>query len=348
MQYKNEQSLHSLIDLALNDNPEHFTSPDDWQEVLSLASRHGVLGIAIDGLEKLPREQRPDIGRLMTWFGAVIKQEQQYQRTWRLACQLADLWKQEGIETVVLKGRSLAQYYPRPEHRYSCDLDVFIPRGWQNACELLRSKGVHLFTEVYKEAEFTVGGIYVECHRVITPVRGNKTLQEFELYLRELLGSDTGYFVGTRLTNPPLMFNAMLFIEHALGDFLHGKLLLKHLVDWMVLRKQAIDWHEFNRACEHFGFLRFVLLINSLTDVMEAKAELSSLPPSYQNAFDEILHPHVCKTRKSQFGKRVDLFFDIIRNHRRFKDFGYCPMTSFLLNAIYSHFFKTLPQKHSM
>lgn len=136
-----EKSILNLLRLGILDGVEASAVDADLADVLSRAGRHGVLAIAVDGLEKLPRASRPGTSKLMGWFGQVLKQEQQYRRNWAVACQLADLWKSKGIEAVVLKGRSLAQYYPRPEHRYSCDLDVFIGDGWEKACELLRDVG---------------------------------------------------------------------------------------------------------------------------------------------------------------------------------------------------------------
>ena len=65
---------------------------------------------------------------------------------------------------------------------------------------------------------------------------------QFERYLRDVLKeSPKTYFEETKLVCPPLMFTVMLYIEHALGDLLHGKLTLKHVADWVVLRKQEID-----------------------------------------------------------------------------------------------------------
>lgn len=102
-------------------------------------------------------------------------QRQQYEQTWRVACKLDKLWAAEGIQATVLKGRSIAKYYPVPSHRYSCDLDVFIGGEWGRACELLEGQGIRLEHEVYKEVEFTLDNVYVECHRYITPVRAINT-----------------------------------------------------------------------------------------------------------------------------------------------------------------------------
>ena len=165
----------------------------------------------------------------------------------------------------------------------------------------------------------------------------------FEKYLRNVLKeSPKTYFEGTRLVCPPLMFIVMLYIEHALGDLLHGKLTLKHVVDWVVLRKQEIDRTEIEARCKDFGFDRFLGLIDALADVVEGKMELASLPSSYREVLDSffVIPSSVIKGRNSWFAKRVSLFFVIIRNRRYYSKFGYCSMERFLVSAVWSHFFE--------
>ena len=241
--------------------------------VLNLASEQGVKGICLEAIEQLPVETIPQ-QTLLQWIGLSEMQRQQFEQTWMVACKLDKLWAAEGIQATVLKGRSIAKYYPVPSHRYSCDLDVFIGGEWGRACELLEGQGIRLEHEVYKEVEFTLDNVYVECHRYITPVRGNKHLKEFERYLRSLLdGGPKECFEGTTLVCPPLMFTVMLYIEHALGDLLHGHLTLKHIVDWVVLRRQSVDWDAFQARCKAFKFDKFLPLIDALADVAEGKME---------------------------------------------------------------------------
>lgn len=319
-----------------------------WGEVMITASVHGLSAIAFDGLEKaLNRrpEWRNKIPKplLMQWYGQCVQQTALFKKNWSAACSLASLLGENGIETVVLKGRSLAQYYLTPEHRYSCDLDLFVAvNDWERACEILETKGISLEREVYKEVEFLYDGVNVELHRYITPVRGNKTLLRFERYLRELLDTcPKTYFEGTRLVCPPLMFIVMLFIEHALGDQLHGKLTLKHVVDWVVLRKLKIDRAEIEARCKDFGFYRFLMLMDALADMVEGKMEMVSLPSSYREVVESffVIPSSVIKEKNSWFARRVSLFFDIIRNRRYYSRFGYCSMERFLLSTVWTHFF---------
>ena len=334
------QTLLQLLRKAI-DNSYQVELPKgaDWTSVLGLASEQGVQGICLEAIEQMPAGTIPQ-PILLQWIGLSEMQRQQYEQTWRVACKLDKLWAAEGIQATVLKGRSIAKYYPVPSHRYSCDLDVFIGGDWGRACELLEGQGIRLEHEVYKEVEFTLDNVYVECHRYITPVRGNKHLKEFERYLRSLLdGKPKECFEGTTLVCPPLMFTVMLYIEHALGDLLHGHLTLKHIVDWVVLRKQQVDWDAFHTRCKAFKFDKFLPLIDALADVVEGKMEYQDLQPSYQEVFDGIFKTSGAKSPRSWFGRRVELFFSILRNGKKYQQFGYTSMPSFLFNGVWAHFF---------
>lgn len=307
--------------------------------VLELASEQGVQGICLEAIELLPVGTIPQL-ILLQWIGLSELQKSQYEQAWKVACKLDKLLAANGIQATVLKGRSIAKYYPVPSHRYSCDLDVFIEGEWGRACELLEGQGIRLEHEVYKEVEFTLDNVYVECHRYITPVRGNKHLKEFERYLRTLLYCDPKeYFEGTTLVCPSLMFTVMLYIEHALGDLLHGHLTLKHIVDWVVLRRQNFNREVLMLRCKEFKFDRFLSLIDAFADVVEGKMEYKSLQPAYKKVFDEMFHKKEPSEQGTWFQRRVHLFFDIIKNGKKFHDYGYTSMPSFLFNSVWAHFF---------
>lgn len=334
-----------LLRKALNKdyciNTKYFKDAN-WDDVINLSMVQEVSAMVFDGIEGLPEDCRPDREALLNWFGRTSYQERQYDQSWEVANQLAEFWQANGIYAVILKGRSIAQYYPKPNHRYSCDLDIFIQNAndWEKACKLLKSKGISLNHKIYKEVEFTFNGVYVECHRYITPLRGNKTLIQFEKYLRFLLKHDTsGRFPCSILIVPPLMFSALLFIEHALGDMLKGKLSMKHVVDWIVLRKQNIDWDIFDGRCKEFGFERFVLLINALADTVEAKITYSALVSEHQHIYQELFQER--KTGKRQcslFERHVALFFEFIRNRKNYTRYGYCTMYQHLFSSVWTHF----------
>lgn len=47
----------------------------------------------------------------------------------------------------------------------------------------------------------------------------------------------------------------------------------------------------------------------------------------------------VVRRPRSWFRRRVVMFFDIIKNGKKFQQFGYTSMPSFLFNSVWTHFF---------
>lgn len=336
----NRDVVLQLVSKALNPSWQiNLPKEIDWDGALNLSTEHGVSALCLESMELLPVGTVPKM-QLLQCIGQTEMQRNQYEQAWNVACKLDKLLAAEGIQATVLKGRTISQYYTVPCHRHSCDLDVFIEHGWNRASEILEKSGIKLEHEVYKEVEFTMDDVYVECHRYITPVRGNKHLQTFERYLLSLLHSEQQTcFEGTSLVCPPLVFTVMLYIEHALGDFLHGHLTLKEIVDWVVLRKQGVDRDAFESRCKEFKFDRFLKLIDAFADVLESKIEYSELSPAYRAEFDEVFLMHDGSNSRSWFCRRVDLFFDIVKNGKKFRAYGYMSMPAFLFNSVWSHFF---------
>lgn len=334
--------VFELIQIALGKRNELSCNPtaEQWEAIKQFACKNALAGIVFTAIEKLPQSQYPDKAVLMTFFAQAAQYKRNSQQQQHVANKLAKLWRTIGVEPIVLKGPSVAQYYPKPEYRYSCDLDVFADKGWKDACDLLESKGVTLEYEIYKEAEFHIDGVYVEFHRYITPVRGNKVLHQFELYLRELLLQEKAYFEDSLLVKPPLMFVVMLHVQHALGDFLKAHLSFKHIVDWVVLRDLPFDRAQFHEDCKRFGFDRFLLLLDALADVVEGKRNYQELNPKEKRIFDELMAQKVKTQKNTRFAQHVELFFEFVNNAKRFNEYGYCSIYSFLFNVLWAHFFQ--------
>lgn len=68
-------------------------------------------------------------------------------------------------------------------------------------------------------------------------------------------------------------------------------------------------------------------------------------PPSgscqcYKEAFDEMLREQEgAAGQRSLFQRRVSLFFDILRNGKKFRRYGYTSMPSYLFHSVWTHFF---------
>ena len=241
----------------------------DWKAVERLANEQGLLGVMLDGVEKLPRELRPEKKAIIQSIGQLSRSERQYEEQEQAAADMALLLHQHGIRTYVLKGAVIAECYPKPCHRRSADMDCFLmyPSGrhdeaWDCGNRLMQSHGVVVSIGFYKNSSFFLQGLKVENHRYMTPCRGNQTLKRLEQLLHRMMDEDAGQdrIKGTELYCPPVMVSALFLIEHAYSHFLHEGLTWRHVLDWIMFSERhnkEIDWKSFDAFVDEFGFRKF-------------------------------------------------------------------------------------------
>ena len=187
-------------------------SVEDWQALEELANEHGLLGVMLDGVEKLPRELRPEKKAIIQSIGQLIQSEQQYAVQEHAATEMALLLHQHGIRTYVLKGAVVAECYPKPEHRRSVDMDCFLANEnadvletcgtseqarandnedvWERGNRVLEELGFEVRRDFYKNSTVVLPGLTVENHRYLTPFRGNKRLKNLERFLQSMMFND--------------------------------------------------------------------------------------------------------------------------------------------------------------
>ena len=253
----------------------------DWEALEALAERQGLLAVMVDGIDKLPLEQRPPKVLLLQWIGLVMQDESRYAEQQMAAAEMASLFHENYIRTYVLKGDVVAECYPKPEHRVSSDLDCFLLperndfEAWALGNDLIIAKGFEVETGFYKNSTFYLSGLTVENHHFMTPFRGNKKLELLEIMLqsamkedlREGSGADKRKFEGVWLYRPPVMVSALFLIEHAYSHFLHEGLTWRHVLDWMMFsrkRHDEIDWPTLNAMIDEYGFRKFYDTYNNI------------------------------------------------------------------------------------
>lgn len=334
-------------------------SGEVWKKVVDLSFDHGVAALAIDGLGLMMRDcpnheheiDKEELEELKyKWLMTVFTCESEAAARTKVAKKISRLFAPDGIRTIVLKGEAFAQYYPNPSRRYSCDLDIFIGDDWEKGCKKLERKGVDICYEVYKHAECQINKVHVECHRFLMAVRGNKTLRRMDQYLRGLLADGCTSIDAKGITLPPLMFNVLFCIEHARGHLLLGSLTLKQVCDWMLIRRQPVDWDEFWLRCDEFGLTRFAHLMDALADMIEGKVRYEELASVDRKVVDEMLvlgeslrNRTASKAgshkTSSFFKRRVRQFFTTLRSGWKYKEFNDVPMSVTLLRQVWAHFF---------
>lgn len=91
----------------------HSLSDDEWQEMFELAQKQALLGIAFEGVKKLPQEQWPKGGMVLKWTMAAEAIKHRNRQTTDVCLRLTEIMSKEGFDICILKGQANHVYYDR-------------------------------------------------------------------------------------------------------------------------------------------------------------------------------------------------------------------------------------------
>src|ERR1035437_4366788 len=113
---------NSLWGKAVDANLFVGASHNEWKEIMELAAIHGVFGLAYDGMNQLPDEFRPPRDLLIQWTLGVKQIERRHDLQLKALQSLAEFYRKNDIQCLLLKGFGIGQLYPIPEHRECGDI----------------------------------------------------------------------------------------------------------------------------------------------------------------------------------------------------------------------------------
>ena len=231
--------LVELVRVALGtlDRLSRMPSNEEWERMYLMCQQQAIAGVVLDGLDRLPAEQRPPQLLLLQWIGDL----QQIEATYSLQCQrakeLQDVFQQIGSHSSVLKGIGFSQFYPTPEHRQGGDIDLWVDGERKAIMEWLRSQFdvVHvvwhhvdakIFDDVETEIHFHPGWLY-------NPIF-NKRLQRWfnvqknhQFEVNENLG----------FVYPTVRFNAVFALVHLYHHLIEQGVGIRHILDYYYILK---------------------------------------------------------------------------------------------------------------
>lgn len=142
-------------------------SGEEWVALYVLCCRQALVGIASKALESLPDgAQLPD-GLLERWQDLAQRIRGKNGIMPRIVSVQSAAWKRRGLNSAVLKGVSVAEFYPDPGLRTSGDIDWFFPTGeeWAKANEAARENGCVLALDSDGDSHYVLSDTVIEHHR---------------------------------------------------------------------------------------------------------------------------------------------------------------------------------------
>jgi hypothetical protein len=225
------QSAFPDVDLFIGMNG------DEWKALYRLAAQEGVLATVFDSMMQLPENLHPPHELKVSWTMSVDYIEQQYERKLSVAQELATRFGEHNIRMLIVKGLSIAQYYPVPSRREFGDLDIYLSEKYEEGNRLLEQWGAfHDSIDYKKHTGYIFKGIPVENHSYFLVLLENAELLSRDDTLfktmadEELKNATTG-----KIVFPASDFTLLFFMYHALVHFVTERLRWRYFCDWAIL-----------------------------------------------------------------------------------------------------------------
>lgn len=271
--------LLQLLSIAINRKCFILDDNVDWRNVLILAQKQGVRGLAYEALELLKQENAecdsfPDRTTLMQWYAQTVFVEKKIAQHVDFAKDVVRLWEQHGIKTIVFKGLAHSRYYTKPEHREFGDFDCYLIDADGNCAyrqgnEIARKKGLTVDDGWYKHSHIAYKKLTIENHQFFTSARRGGTDKALHQYMVEAIGngSQLERLNGTDIYVLPLEAEGLFMLYHSLTHFLVEGINLRHFVDWacwIKTNQDNVEWTEFYSLCKRFRLDGFADVLNTI------------------------------------------------------------------------------------
>ena len=212
-----------------------FDSPLDrqqWEDLFAQAKKHALLGPLFDVVDDFPARLRPPLAIYARWALAVEEIEASYAAHAELSARLHETFSRGGMRACVLKGQGIAALYPRPEHRQSGDIDLWVEGGREKVLSYLsgvckvRSVVYHHCDAAFSEE------VPVEVHFTPSWMNSLRLNRRLQRWFASEADSQFSNGAGSILASTTAEFNAVFCLVHIFRHLFAEGIGLRQLMDY--------------------------------------------------------------------------------------------------------------------
>lgn len=267
----NQEAFIKLVRMGIGHDNDTFPNDINWNVIEALAEQQGLLGIIVDGIEKLPENLRPQQTLLLQWIGKTIEGfENRYEPYCRTIAEMARWYNRHEYKMMLLKGLACGLDWPKPQHRPYGDIDIWL-FGKQKKADDALSKELEIKIDKshHHHTVFLLNGFTVENHYDFINVHHHKSNLEFESILKALAQNSTRYVMvnGEKVYLSSANLNALFLLKHMMAHFAAEGITIRQILDWgffVKVHKDEVDWLLVEQTLERFGMKRMYNVINAI------------------------------------------------------------------------------------
>ena len=251
----------------------------EWNELVEIAKKQTLTGIAFAGIERLPQEQRPPREILLQWYRMCTLIKSKNAELDRKCAIVSGKFKSEGFGNCILKGQGIAQLYPDPTLRTPGDIDIWLDGGDEKVLEYVK-KFFPDCEPTYHHVDFPIAkDLDIEIHYrpswTYNPFINKRLQRYFEENADEQFTNDITTSEGCFPT-PTVAFNRIYILLHIYRHVFFEGIGMRQLLDYYFVLQQEItpeEINEYNELLKSFGLKKFA---GATTYVMQQMFGLDS------------------------------------------------------------------------
>lgn len=352
-----------LVRVALNGKVVDDSLPSNvnWLDVMRLSQTQGIRGLVYEALETIKKEvpdvtDFPDKELVIQSYVQTLYVEKRYAKQFTLAQEISDLWKRNGLKTIVFKGFAHSRYYPKPEHREFGDFDCYLldsygRNAYSQGNDIARKNGMNVDDSWYKHSHILYKTLTIENHQFFTSARRGGTDKLLHQYIVKAIGdgSKLDRLTGTDIYVLPVEAEGLFMLYHSLTHFLVEGINLRHFVDWACwirANQDKIQWANFYADCKHFRLDGFVDVLNTIA-VKYLGVELHDKAIFADSEFAEktiasALYDDsaIYNRSKGRWYERIHVISNAFKYSWKYRDVAHVSMVGYIWQFVYGFIYR--------
>lgn len=249
-------------------------SAKEWSEVLSVASRQGMLPVIAQLFADISVEDARTRAVMVRGYAMAENCRQRYRHRLGTMRELATIFAEEGLDVMFMKGAALAQLYPDPQWRMFSDIDYYLFGKSAQGIEAMARHDIINSAYYHHHTQASLHGILLENHYDFV----ERVNHRYDIVLDDALKalaaregrSARAAFLGDDISNAYIMtptMNAIFLMRHMSAHFVGETIPLRQLYDWaLFLQKHArdVDWKLATELYGRSGMSVFAAIVQQL------------------------------------------------------------------------------------